>query len=134
MRVLLASEPAAPGAPNEDFAAVAPGAAVLLDGAGERPGTDTGCWHGPGWYAHMLGSFLIAQASWEDDGLAELLAHGIEHVNGLHAGTCDLRNRRTPGATVVIARQHADRLDYLVLSDSVLLIQPAGAPPQVVTD
>lgn len=34
MRVLLASEPGAAGRPNEDFAAVVPGAAVLLsDGA-----------------------------------------------------------------------------------------------------
>lgn len=34
MRVLLASEPGAAERPNEDFAAVVPGAVVLLDGAG----------------------------------------------------------------------------------------------------
>jgi len=33
MRVLLASKPGAPDRPNEDFTAVVPGAAVLLDGA-----------------------------------------------------------------------------------------------------
>jgi hypothetical protein len=37
MRVALATEPGTPGRPNEDFAAVAPGAAVLLDGATTFP-------------------------------------------------------------------------------------------------
>ena len=37
MRVVLASEPGTPGWPNEDFAAVAPGAAVLLDGCTTVP-------------------------------------------------------------------------------------------------
>src|SRR6266540_5080823 len=125
MRVLLASEPAAPGAPNEDFAAVAPGAAVLLDGAGEPRGTDTGCVHGIAWYAHMLGGFLIAAAGRASEPLSGVLASGIEHVTRLHAGTCDLENPRTPAATVIIARQRAGNLEYLVLCDSVLLIQPS---------
>lgn len=47
MRVVLATDPATLRWPNEDFAAVAPGAAVLLDGATTFPrGADTGCVHG----------------------------------------------------------------------------------------
>jgi len=37
MRVTLATSPGTPGWPNEDYAAVSPGATVLLDGA--RPAT-----------------------------------------------------------------------------------------------
>jgi len=42
-RVVLATAAGTPGWPNEDFSAVAPGAAVLLDGATTIPrGTPTG--------------------------------------------------------------------------------------------
>jgi hypothetical protein len=37
MRLMLATDPGTPGWPNEDFAAVGPGAAVLLDGATTVP-------------------------------------------------------------------------------------------------
>ena len=43
MRVTLATDPGTAGWPNEDFAAVAPGAAVLLDGATTPRGASTGC-------------------------------------------------------------------------------------------
>ena len=61
MRVTLATDPGTPGWPNEDFAAVASGAAVLLDGATTFPrGADTGCVHGVAWYARTLGTTLLA--------------------------------------------------------------------------
>ena len=60
MWVTLASDPGTPGWPNEDFSAVAPGAAVLLDGATTFPrGADTGCIHGVAWYARTLGATLL---------------------------------------------------------------------------
>jgi hypothetical protein len=37
MRIALATDPGTPGWPNEDFAAAAPGAAVLLDGCTTTP-------------------------------------------------------------------------------------------------
>src|SRR5260370_32431609 len=61
MWVPLASAPGTPGWPNEAFSAVAPGAAVLLDGATTFPrGADTGCIHGAAWYARTLGTPLLA--------------------------------------------------------------------------
>ncbi len=134
MRVRLASEPGSPDRPNEDFAAVTPGVAVLLDGAGEPPGTDTGCVHGIAWYSHTLGGFLAGQAGRASGPLTDVLAAGVEFVNGLHAGSCDLGNPRTPGATVVMARQRAGNLENLVLADSVLLLQPTHGDPQPVSD
>lgn len=134
MRVLLASEPSAAGRPNEDFAAVVPGAAVLLDGAGFPASQETGCVHGVAWYAHTLGALLAAGASAETMPLRELLGRAIEQVSQMHSGTCDLRHPATPQATVIIVRQHAGTLEYLMLCDSVLLLQPRDGEPQAITD
>jgi len=111
MRVLLASEPGVTGRPNEDFAAVVPGAAVLLDGAGYHPASGIGCVHGIAWYARTLGGLLAAGACDDRVPLAELLSRGIERVSQMHAGTCDLAHPATPGATVIIARQSGDSLE-----------------------
>ncbi|GGR85442.1 hypothetical protein GCM10010269_25700 [Streptomyces humidus] len=60
MNVALGSEPAEPDRENEDFAAAAaPGAAVLLDGAGVA-GADTGCTHGIAWFSATLGGLLLS--------------------------------------------------------------------------
>jgi hypothetical protein len=134
MRVQLATEPGSLARPKEDFAVVAPGIAVLLDGAGLPAGRDTGCVHGIAWYAQTLGGLLAAGAC--DDGLplAEVLSRGIEQVARLHAGTCDLASPDTPSATVIITRQRAGNLEYLVLCDSVLLLTSHDGNAQAVTD
>jgi hypothetical protein len=134
MQVLLASEPGVAARPNEDFAAAVPGAVVLLDGAGYEPESGIGCVHGIAWYARTLGGLLAAGA--RDDGvpLAELLSRGIERVSQMHAGTCDLGHPATPGATVIIARESGDMLEYLVLCDSVLVLQPRTGEPRAITD
>ena len=134
MRVLLASEPGVAGRPNEDFAADVPGAVVLLDGAGYEPESGIGCVHGIAWYARTLGGLLAAGARDDRLALAELLSRGIERVSQMHAGTCDLGHPATPGATVIIARQRGDTLEYLVLCDSVLVLQPRSGKPRAITD
>jgi len=134
VRVLLASEPGATDRPNEDFAAVVPGAAVLLDGAGFPPGWETGCVHGTAWYVRVLGGLLAAGISDPAIGLRELLGQGIGQVSKMHAGTCDLRVRATPQATVILARQHGETLEHLVLCDSVLLLQPRRGQARAITD
>jgi hypothetical protein len=134
MRVLLASEPGAAGRPNEDFAAAVPGAVVLLDGAGYVPPSGIGCTHGIAWYARTLGGLLAAGACDDQVPLPEVLARGIEQVGLMHAGTCDLGHPATPGATVIIVRQRGDTLEYLVLCDSVLVLQPRQGEPRAITD
>jgi hypothetical protein len=134
MRVLLASEPGAAGRANEDFAAAVPGAVVLLDGAGYVPESGIGCVHGIAWYARTLGGLLAAGACDDRVPLAELLSRGIERVSQMHAGTCDPGHPATPGATVIIARQRGDTLEYLVLCDSVLVLQPRAGEPRAITD
>ena len=134
MQVLLASEPGVAGRPNEDFAAAVPGAVVLLDGAGYVPESGIGCVHGIAWYARTLGGLLAAGACDDLVPLAEVLRRGIERVSQMHAGTCDLGHPATPGATVIIARIHGDTLEWLVLCDSVLLLQPRAGEPRAITD
>jgi hypothetical protein len=137
MRVVLATHAGTPGWPNEDFAAAAPGAAVLLDGCTTFPGgADTGCVHGVAWYARTLGAvFLSAITADPPAPLAECLAAAIAEVRARHDGTCDLSNPATPAATVTAVRVTPAGIDLLALSDSVIMADYAdGRPPLVLTD
>lgn len=129
MRVVMASAAAGAGHRNEDFVGAVPTAAVLIDGAGGVSGTESVCRHGAAWYAHRLGGELLGLLSLDPDRtLAVLLAEAIERVADAHRDTCDLADPRSPFATVAILRLSAGRADYLVLSDSVLVLDRAGAP------
>ena len=134
MWVTLATDPGTPGWPNEDFAAVAPGAAVLLDGATTVPhGTDTGCVHGVAWYARTLGTTLLAAITAEPRiPLSDALAESISEVRERHEGTCDLANTSTPAATVTAVRSSPDGIHYLALSDSTIAAD--ARPPVIITD
>jgi hypothetical protein len=142
MRVMLATAAGTPGWPNEDFAAVAPGAAVLLDGATTLPrGADTGCRHGVAWFAAALGGTFLAMLTTRPAvGLAQALADAIGDVRARHEHTCDLASPLTPAATVTAVRATGDGLDYLVLSDSSIAADPAdpavpaSGPPVMLTD
>ncbi|MGK5529008.1 protein phosphatase 2C domain-containing protein [Streptomyces sp. URMC 129] len=134
MRVHSATEAGTPGRPNEDFAATAVpaagvgGALVLLDGV-TAPAGDFGCRHGVAWFATRLGGALLELASFQRHvPLAECLAGAISRTADGHRTSCDLSHPRTPQATVVGARWDDDTVEYLVLSDSALLIEgPDGA-------
>ncbi|MFG3263981.1 integrase [Streptomyces bobili] len=134
MRVTLASQPAEPGRENEDFAAAAPGAAVLLDGAGVAK-AETGCTHGVAWFSATLGGLLLstitAHPAWP---LAECVADAISAVRSLHEDDCDLAHRASPTSTVVAVRTVAEALEYLVLGDSSLLLADKNTGPTAVTD
>jgi hypothetical protein len=137
MRVTLATDPGTPGWPNEDFAAVAPGAAVLLDGATTFPrDADTGCVHGVAWYARTLGTtFLALLTASPASGLSQALADAIGDVRARHEHTCDLASPATPAATVAAVRVAGDGLDYLALSDSSIAADLADdGPPVMLTD
>ncbi|MFW6640621.1 protein phosphatase 2C domain-containing protein [Nocardiopsis algeriensis] len=130
MPFLIATEPADPGRPNEDFAAAGERCAVVLDGVTEAAGS--GCSHGVAWYVRRLGALLLAGA---DTGLPlrEALAEAIRDATALHAGSCDTSLQETPSATVLAVRVGEKGTEYLVLSDSVLLAEtPEGV--RVVAD
>ncbi|MEV7968302.1 protein phosphatase 2C domain-containing protein [Sphaerisporangium sp. NPDC088356] len=135
MRVTFATEPASSTRPNEDFVAATPDAVVLLDGAGTPPGSESGCSHGVAWYTRMLGSTLLASMTQSADTLAEILGEGIKAVTSMHDFTCNVSHPGSPSATVVMLRCTGGELQWLVLADSVLVLDVAGSPePMVICD
>ncbi|MEV7346605.1 protein phosphatase 2C domain-containing protein [Streptomyces sp. NPDC093544] len=141
MRTELVSEPGDPARPNEDFASVGlpasgqGGALVVLDGV-TPPEGDDGCLHSVAWFSSRLGGALTELSlTCRDLTLPEVLSRSIARTAEAHADTCDLSHPRTPQATVVLARWSADEVEYLVLSDSALLLEsPAGTVTALLDD
>jgi hypothetical protein len=132
--VSLATDAASPDRENEDFVAATPDATVLLDGAGVPAGSESGCVHGVPWYVRELGVALLTEMTQDAPSLARCLAASIDRVRSLHDGRCDVGHAGSPGATVVLVHRHGQMLDYLVLADSVLLLDRAEGGPLVITD
>ncbi|MEU0007767.1 protein phosphatase 2C domain-containing protein [Streptomyces sp. NPDC006314] len=129
MRTDLVSEPGTAVRPNEDFAGVGlpasgqGGCVVVLDGVTPPSGT-TGCLHSVPWFTARLGGALTELTlSCRDLTLPEILERAIGRTAEAHADTCELSHPRTPQATVVLTRWSADTVEYLVLSDSALLLR-----------
>ncbi len=141
MRTELASAPSDAGRPNEDFAGVGlpasgqGGSVVVLDGV-TPPRSGTGCLHSVPWFTARLGGALTElTVSLTDVPLADTLSRALARTAEAHAATCDLSHPRTPQATVVLARWNPDTVEYLVLSDSALLLEsPDGAVTPVLDD
>ncbi|MET9683928.1 protein phosphatase 2C domain-containing protein [Streptomyces coeruleorubidus] len=136
MRTELASEPGDADRPNEDFASVGlpasgqGGSVVVLDGV-TPPKGGTGCLHSVPWFTARLGGALTElTVSLPDVPLVDALSRAIARTAGAHASTCDLSHPRTPQATVVVSRWSPETVEYLVLSDSALLVE---SPDRVVT-
>jgi hypothetical protein len=133
MRVEMATEPAYPGRPNEDFVGATATGVVLLDGAGIDP-PYAGCKHGVAWFAHQLGGHLLAGMDDTSRDLATILAEAIEATADQHAGSCDLSDPNAPSATVVMVRPAADGVEHLVLADSVLVLVDRDGAVQTICD
>lgn len=138
MQMALTTEPGAPRTPNEDYAAVSlpatglGGTLVLLDGV-TPPAEDVGCRHDVPWYVTRLGGALLElTGSRRDLTLTQCLSEAISRTATAHFSTCDLSHARTPQATVVLARwseSPGGLVEYLVLSDSVLLLETSEVTP-----
>src|SRR6266567_1579128 len=108
---------------NEDFVGGVGETAVLLDGAGGPAELANGCVHGTPWYVRNLGLQLLTRVSNGPElPLAELLAQSIALVADLHKDTCDLAHPGSPSATVAAIRARDTDVDYLVLSDAVVVL------------
>lgn len=134
LRVVSAGVPGVSGRVNEDVVVAAAGVVVVVDGAGLWVGEEQGCVHGVAWYARRLAtSFLSAAVDGPEKSLDEALAVAIGEVADAHRDTCDLRHPRSPWSTALAVRRTGDSLEYLVLADSVLLID-RGEEVEVITD
>jgi hypothetical protein len=127
---------AAPGHRNEDLVLAGNDFLVVLDGVTSPPEVETGCVHDPVWLVHVLGSELARRLSGRGTpALVEVLADAIVALRGAHGGACDLTHPDSPSSTVVLLRERAAQVDYLVLCDSTLvLVGPSGEILRAVTD
>ncbi|MBV1941328.1 hypothetical protein KUF83_32920 [Streptomyces sp. BV286] len=140
MRSELISVPGDPARPDEDYASVVlpasgqGGSIVVLDGV-TPPATDHGCLHSVPWFTARLGGALTElSVSRRDLTLTEVLGHAIARTADVHRATCDLSHPRTPQATVVLARWSSETVEYLVLSDSTLLVESSSGTVTPVLD
>ena len=112
--------------PNEDWVGATPTAVVLLDGLTAPRDLDSGCNHGVPWYVGRLGPALLARLADCTVGLKACLASAIEEVAALHGSTCDLASPGTPQSTVAIIRVRDTKLEWLVLADSLIVLDVDG--------
>lgn len=127
MRAALASEPAWPGVPNEDFAAVTDTVAVLLDGVTVAGGVEGPCAHDARWFTRTLGTRLLAELSAEPPvWIAEGVARAIDGVARSHGETCRIDDGTHPSATVAILRELPDVYEYYILGDSTIVFEMTG--------
>ena len=110
------------GSANEDTVHVSPTGVVVLDGLSAPKDLPMGCVHGTPWFVRQLGTTLINLIGDDEVSLREALRSAITDVNNLHRDTCDLDQEAVPASTVVMIRERGDSLDYLVLSDNVLVL------------
>lgn len=108
---------------------------IVLDGVTPPRGA-TGCLHSVPWFTARLGGALTElTVSRGDLTLREILERAIDRTAVAHADTCDLSHPRTPQATVVLSRWSEKTVEYLVLSDSALLLRsPRGTVTPVLDD
>ncbi|MGW1037879.1 UTRA domain-containing protein [Streptomyces antibioticus] len=122
------------GAANEDTVHVSPTGVVVLDGLSAPKDLPMGCVHGTPWFVRQLGTTLINLIGDDEVSLREALRTAITEVNGLHRDTCDLDQEAVPASTVVMIRERGEALDYLVLSDNVLVLDLGADGIRTVVD
>lgn len=120
-----------PSGLNEDWMACSSDLVVVLDGATVR--TETGCSHGPAWYARKLGAAIIGHAAARSRSLSDVLADAIQDVAVLHVGTCDLADPAAPSAAAAIVRVEGDTIRYLLLGD-VTIVADLGSEVVAISD
>ncbi|GAA4913802.1 integrase [Stackebrandtia albiflava] len=132
------STPTRPFKENEDWLGSGPDMVVVLDGCGVGDAlaadVDRRCVHGLPWYVKTLGTALLRSGADRATPLPDALATAIADTASAHRGRCDLRHPATPASTVVVLRQNREAVEYLVLSDSVLVVDDGGEEPMVLTD
>lgn len=100
------------------------GVGVVLDGVTPPASGITGCVHSVPWFTKRLGEALLRIAGERDSpALADCLDEAIARVAHAHGPNCDLTHVHTPQATVTAVRWNSERVEYLVLSDSVVLLE-----------
>ncbi|TMS00219.1 protein phosphatase 2C domain-containing protein [Nonomuraea basaltis] len=107
---------------NEDWAAASPNAVIVLDGVTAPRVASRGCRHPVAWFTQQLGVRLLMLLD-DDLDMPDALAKAIDQVAELHRNSCDLESPGVPAAAVAMIRKRGDgTLDYLVLADTVIVL------------
>ncbi|WP_346094395.1 hypothetical protein [Streptomyces olivaceiscleroticus] len=122
------------GAENEDAVHASATGVVVLDGLSAPKDLPMACGHGTPWFVRQLGTHLLNLIGEANVPLREALRTAITEVNGLHRDTCALDQEAVPASTVVMIRERGDTLDYLVLSDNVLVLDLGPDGIKTITD
>src|ERR1700744_1296557 len=117
-----ATEPGRRDSPNEDWMAISPTMAIVLDGVTVFKDVETGCIHGTPWYVNHLGTRLLAEASDAETSLTHALRAAISGVANLHADVCELDKIGAPSAAVGAVRITEQFIEYLVLADVTIAL------------
>ncbi|WP_432089118.1 hypothetical protein [Streptomyces sp. bgisy095] len=133
MQVSMASAQGV-GSTNEDIILASPTGVVVLDGLSAPKDLPMGCVHGTPWFVRQLSAYLINLIGDDAVPLREALRSAISKVNDLHRDSCALNQEAVPASTVVMIRERGDVLDYLVLSDNMLVLDLGDEGIQVITD
>ncbi|MBV9143080.1 MAG: protein phosphatase 2C domain-containing protein [Pseudonocardiales bacterium] len=103
-----------------------PTAIAVLDGlTAPRDLDEPGCQHGVPWYVGQLGPALLARLSDSTASLQDCLSSAIADVAARHC-FCDLTSPGAPQSTVALVRVRGDELEWLVLADSVIVVDLHG--------
>ncbi|WP_245572502.1 protein phosphatase 2C domain-containing protein [Actinokineospora enzanensis] len=119
---------------NEDYVAVGPDWALVLDGATAPTGIESGCIHNVPWLVGNLASCLASRLCTESSDLADILASAIEETTSRHADTCDTRNPASPSSTVAMARYDGSTIEYLTLADSPIVVGAHNGRAHAIVD
>lgn len=122
------------GSSNEDTVHVSPTGVVVLDGLSAPKDLPMGCIHGTPWFVRQLGTCLINLIGDNAVTLPEALRTAIAEVNDLHRDTCALDQEAVPASTVAMIRERDNVLEYLVLSDNVLVLDLGDEGIRTITD
>ncbi|MFE6460035.1 hypothetical protein ACFVP0_21620 [Streptomyces cinereoruber] len=133
MQVSMASAQGV-GSANEDIILASPTGVVVLDGLSAPKDLPMGCVHGTPWFVRQLSAYLINLIGDAAVPLREALRSAISEVNDLHRDSCALSQEAVPASTVVMIRERGDVLDYLVLSDNMLVLDLGDEGIRVITD
>lgn len=134
MQVSWASA-SAPHQVNQDLVLTGPNWVVVLDGATPRFGVSSGCVHDVPWLVRQLASQLARLLCLNERiDLADALADAIAATCAAHAHSCDLSNPASPSSTAAVVRHTEARIEYLVLADSVVVVDDGRNVSAIVDD
>lgn len=125
MQVAAATAAGSEETPNEDAVFSSPNSIVVLDGLSAPSDLPHACLHGTPWFVHRLGATMTGLLGDPATSMREALRASINAVNDLHP-ECISDLNAVPASTVVSVRITSDQLEYLVLSDSVLILDDDG--------